>query len=116
MMKWLYAFLSAEDVGLKPLAKLGDGYITNSDPRNVLSVLRTHPPYKMPLDGKGQTAIRIGVLNLIGDNPQIPKYLDQIRQQFRAIRIDVSFTGAARPQPGLLNTLHSGISQLVADS
>jgi len=110
------AFLTAEDVGVKPLAKLGDGYTTSCEPRNILSALRSHPPHRALVSGQEQSSIRVGVLNLIGNNPEIPKYLDQIRQQFHNVRIDITFTGAARPQHGSSSELHSAISQLAADA
>lgn len=110
------AFLNSDDIGLKSLARLGDGFVTNCEPRNILSALQSHPPYKSPSYPDERTIIRIGVLNLIGDNPSIPKYLDQLRQQFRDIHIDVAFTGAARPQVGSSSELQSAVSQLVTNS
>lgn len=110
------SFLTSDDIGLKSLARLGDGFVTNCEPRNILSALQSHPPYKSPSYPDERAIIRIGVLNLIGDNPSIPKYLDQLRQQFRDIHIDVAFTGAARPQVGSSYELQSAVSQLVTNS
>lgn len=110
------AFLTSEDIGLMPLARLGDGFVTNCEPRNILSALQSHPPYKSPSHLGERSIIRIGVLNLIGDNPSIPKYLDQLRQQFRDIHIDIVFTGAARPQVGSSSELQSAVSRLATDA
>ena len=65
---------------------------------------------------EGNSPIKIGVLNFIGDDPRIPKYLNDIRVQLRAIQFDVAFTDAQRPNINSQFEIEQAIDKLVEES
>src|SRR5579859_900619 len=89
-------FLTGSDVNFSPLARLGDGTTCVCNPRSVLEALRTHPPYKRGPQLASTAPLRIGVLNLIGENTAIRDYMAEIRKHLRSIGFSVEFTGAQR--------------------
>lgn len=106
-------FLNSADIGFSPKARLGDGYVCACDPKSVLGALGSHPPYKRASEIAGSLPIRIGILNLIGDDQSIPAYLNLIRQRLYDVKYSVKFTTAQRPANGSQSKLEQAIGDLI---
>lgn len=105
-------FLTSEDIGFEPAARLGDGYITSCDSRAVLRALVDHPPYRRESSLSNGKPIRISVLNLIGGMQDIPNYMRDIRHRLRTIHFDVDFVGAERVATPSAAALENAIDRL----
>lgn len=108
-------FDSNLDARLGIKAKLGDGFTCDCNPQTVLNALRKHPVFRRSSNLVGDTAMRVAVLNLIGDKSSIPAYLKEIRKQLGEIHFKVDFTRAERPSPKSYREMEEAIDRLAED-
>lgn len=108
-------FLNEVDLSFKPKARLGDDHICECDARVVLNALKSHPPYKRSLDLGDNLPIRVGVLNMIGEDRSIPSYLNVIRQRLHDVQYPVKFTTAQRPEDSSHSKLEQAIQGLATE-
>lgn len=109
-------FVSADELKFAPQAMLGDGYVCQANASVVLNELRKHPPYRRYPDFEAAKPIRIGVLNLLGDNLEVRNYLARIRDELQKIRFTVEFTGAGRANVKSQLEIEQTISAVQANS
>jgi hypothetical protein len=90
-------FTTANSIGFIPSVRLGDNHVCEADARIILSELRTHPIYRRSPNFVGNAPIRIGIINFMGNDDRIRKYLSSIRNELNRIKFNVEFTAAERP-------------------
>jgi hypothetical protein len=105
-------FLQGLDEKLNIKALLGNGVTCECNPLAVLNALRKHPLYRRSDLIAENAPMRLAVLNMIGDNPSIPKYLNEIRKVLSEIRFKVEFTGAERPSPKVRLEIEKAVEQI----
>jgi len=105
-------FTSASDIGFQSTVKLGDGYSCQGDARTILRELKRHPVYRRSPNFEEDGAIKVGVLNFMGEDERVRDYLIAIRQEIRQIQFDIDFTTAERPDEGSQYEIEQAVDRL----
>jgi len=108
-------FISPQTIDFPPQAKLGDQFVCDCDTRTILRALKTHPPYRVADAIEQSGYLRVGVINFIGDHPDIPTYLADIRDRLMECHFAVKFTSAQRPDSGSVYAIEQAVDQLCID-